>query len=149
MWPDHKNERIEKLSRYIPGSSIKIVECLNPFSRPFQILLHIQILNTVNLGFPATVDDILAGNLTEAMFGLGTLFSVDQMSVLIRHDLLTVLDLIDLASESGGVAHDHTKFTNRKLQLEDLPFRVSNLRFQQDDDFHHAVNSIYQLAFFV
>lgn len=51
--------------------------CCALLNKGFQILLDIQILNPVNPGFPAAIDDIPAGNLSKAVFGLGTLFGID------------------------------------------------------------------------
>ena len=57
----------------------------------FQILLDIQILNIVRLGRFAAVDDIPTGGRTKAVFCLGTLFCIDKMPVLIRHDFIAML----------------------------------------------------------
>ena len=83
--------------------------CCALLSQGFQILLDIQILNAVNLGFPAAIDDISTSDPTKAVFGLGTLFGLDQMSVLTFHNFFAVLDLIKFASECSGVMHGHIK----------------------------------------
>jgi len=51
------------------------------FCEGFQILLNIEILNAFRFGWPTTVDDVSAGDLTEAMLGFGALVAVDEVAI--------------------------------------------------------------------
>lgn len=86
----------------------------------FQIFLYIQVLDFTNLLALAPIQDIFSRDGSIAVFRVSAFLPIYQMTVLLRHDLVAVLDLENLAGGCLGIEYHHVKLTNGKLQDKNL-----------------------------
>ena len=81
----------------------------------FQIFFHIQVLDFTDLSALAPVQNIFPSDSSIAMFRVGALLFVNQMTILLRHNLVAVLDLKNLTGGGVRIKYHHVELTDGKL----------------------------------